>query len=93
MIFVILLSGKTAPFHNGEDLCDRPLPHEGALTPVWEHAVALARHTQEACARHPAFEPVTGLKENLPEALAEPSGVKGALNELEGKSPRNLGRA
>jgi len=40
--------------------CDcTPPPHEGASTPVWEHSVALARYTlqQEACARHPSFEP------------------------------------
>ena len=40
--------------------CDcTPPSHEGTLTPVWEHTVAMARYTlqQEACARHPSFEP------------------------------------
>ena len=40
--------------------CDcTPLLHEDASSPVCEHTVALVRYTlqQDACARHPSFEP------------------------------------
>ena len=40
--------------------CDcTSLSHEGSSTAVWEHIVALVRYIlkQDACARHPSFEP------------------------------------